>query len=53
MNKKSKIKELPLKEKVRYFPKIFPKKLITKRKGVRKNGLKKWLPGEIRDWDIE
>jgi len=36
-----------------YHPKIFPRKLISKRKGVRKNELKQWHPGEIRDWDIE
>jgi hypothetical protein len=29
------------------------KKLIKRRKGVRKNDLKQWHPGEIRDWDIE
>jgi len=35
-------------------PKIFPKKLISKRKGVRKNDLKQWHPNsEIRDWNIE
>ncbi len=36
-----------------YHPVIFPKKLISKRKGARKKELKKWLMDlEIRDWDI-
>jgi len=42
-----------LKKEGKCTPTIFPKKLISKRKGVRKNDLKQWHPAEMRDWDIE